>query len=212
MASELKGLSEYDYNAVPNAKGYRFGIIVTDYHTDITFALLEGAQNALLEHGVLAEDIEVHHVPGTYELPYAARLMQEVQYPGVQAIICLGCVITGETRHDEYINQAVAQGIMQLNLREHDEGSNADCPVIFGVLTPQTHQQAKDRAGGKHGNKGVETAIAAIKMAALRRKIHHDSKEAWEKRLWEINEEMSKEYEDEHTANSDDNDSTPLPF
>ncbi len=178
MASNLKSLSDYDYNAVPNASGYRFGIIVTDYHTDITFALFEGCQSTLLQHGVLAEDIEVYHAPGTYELPYAARLMQEVQYPKVDAIICLGCVITGETRHDEYINQAVAQGIMQLNLRPYDADTNTDCPVIFGVLTPQTHQQAKDRAGGKHGNKGVETAIAAIKMAVLRKQVSEDSEKA----------------------------------
>lgn len=179
MASNLKSLSDYDLNAVPNAKGYRFGIIVTDYHTDITFALFDGCRQALLQHGVLAEDIEECHVPGTYELPYAARLMQEVQYPHVDAIICLGCVITGETRHDEYINQAVANGIMQLNLRKNDSGSSTVCPVIFGVLTPQTHQQAKDRAGGKYGNKGVETAIAAIKMAVLKKQVHSDSKKAW---------------------------------
>ena len=190
MASGLKGLSDYDHNAVPDASGYRFGIIVTDYHTDITFALLEGAQNALLEHGVLAEDIEVWHVPGTYELPYAARLMQEVQYPGVHAIICLGCVITGETRHDEYINQAVAEGIMKLNLRKHKEDDTTNCPVIFGVLTPQTHQQAKDRAGGKYGNKGVETAIAAIKMAVLRSRVYEDSKAAWQTKREELEAEF----------------------
>ncbi|MFK7906138.1 MAG: 6,7-dimethyl-8-ribityllumazine synthase [Chitinophagales bacterium] len=181
MASGLKSLSDYDFNAVPDASTYRFGIVVTDYHTDITFALFEGCKTALLEHGVLPENIEVYHVPGTYELVYAARLMQEVQYPAVNAIICLGCVITGETRHDEYINQAVAEGLMQLNLRQSGRTSNVDCPVIFGVLTPQTHQQAKDRAGGKHGNKGVETAIAAIKMAALKDQVCKNSKDAQEK-------------------------------
>lgn len=195
MASNLKSLSDYDLNAVPNAKGYRFGIIVTDYHTDITFALFEGCQKALLQHGVLAEDIEEYHVPGTYELPYAARLMQEVQYPRVDAIICLGCVITGETRHDEYINQAVANGIMDLNLRPNSD-SNRTCPVIFGVLTPQTHQQAKDRAGGKYGNKGVETAIAAIKMAVLRNQVEETSKKAW-------SEYIEKEF---------GKDGEPLPF
>lgn len=170
MASNIKGLSDYNLNAVPNAENYHFGIIVTDYHTDITFTLLEGCQKTLLEHGAVAENIEIVHVPGTYELPYAARIMQEFQTPKVDAIVCLGCVITGETRHDEYINQAVAEGIMQLNLRKFDSSSNRDCPVIFGVLTPSTHQQAKDRAGGKYGNKGVEAAVTAIKMANLRDK------------------------------------------
>ncbi|MGB0930472.1 MAG: 6,7-dimethyl-8-ribityllumazine synthase [Chitinophagales bacterium] len=202
MASNLKSLSDYDLNAVPNAKGYRFGIIVTDYHTDITFALFDGCRQALLQHGVLAEDIEEYHVPGTYELPYAARLMQEVQYPHVDAIICLGCVITGETRHDEYINQAVANGIMQLNLRKNDSGSSTVCPVIFGVLTPQTHQQAKDRAGGKYGNKGVETAIAAIKMAVLKNQVHTDSKKAWA-------DQKAKEYKESLLNPKEDE---PMPF
>lgn len=183
MASGLKSLSDYDFNAVPDASTYRFGIVVTDYHTDITFTLFEGCKAALLEHGVLPENIEVYHVPGTYELVYAARLMQEVQYPVVNAIICLGCVITGETRHDEYINQAVAEGLMELNLRQNDKVGDVACPVIFGVLTPQTHQQAKDRAGGKYGNKGVETAIAAIKMAALKQEVHRNSKDAQQKEL-----------------------------
>ena len=209
MASNLKSLSDYDLNAVPDASGYRFGIIVTDYHTDITFALLEGAQNALLQHGVREENIEVYHVPGTYELPYAAKLMQSVQYPSVHAIICLGCVITGETRHDEYINQAVAQGIMQLNLSPYDAEMDSDCPVIFGVLTPQTHQQAKDRAGGKYGNKGVEAAITAIKMAVLRNTVKTKSKKAWQERLEEINKEF---YVDSDSESDKDNDNDSMPF
>lgn len=157
MASGLKNLSDYDPNAVPSAAGFTFGIVVADYHTDITFPLRNGALQTLKDHGASEEQIVEVHAPGTFELPLSAMHLLE---NGCDAVICLGCVIKGETDHDKYINHAVAKGIMDLNL-EYSQ------PVIFGVLTPNTHQQALDRAGGKHGNKGVEAAVAAIKMVNL---------------------------------------------
>ena len=161
MASELKNLSEYDFDNVPSAEDLRFGIVVTDYHHEITFSLLEACRKTLLEHGAKVENIVEMHVAGSYELPLGAKLIY-TQNTKLNAVICLGCVITGETKHDEYINSSVAQGIMNLNLFY-------TTPFVFGLLTPRTEQQAKDRAGGKHGNKGTEAAITAIKMADLAR-------------------------------------------
>jgi len=157
VASILKSLSDYDLNEVPSASGFRFGIVVADYHTDITFSLRDAAIKTLIKHGASESDIEEVHAPGTFELPLAAAHLLS---GGKDAVICLGCVIKGETDHDKYINHAVAKGIMDLNL-EYGQ------PVIFGVLTPNTKQQALDRAGGAHGNKGVEAAIAAIKMVNM---------------------------------------------
>lgn len=158
MATALKSLSEYDPDGVPSSKGMTFGIVVSEYNTDITFRLLEGCIETLTKHGAADEDIKVAYVPGTFELPYGAKILNDGIAP--DALICLGCVIKGETDHDIYINHAVAQGITNLSM-------SINKPVIFGVLTPNNLQQAKERAGGKHGNKGVETAIAAIKMVAL---------------------------------------------
>jgi 6,7-dimethyl-8-ribityllumazine synthase len=112
----------------------------------------------LQKHGAMTEAIAIWHVPGVFELPLAAQTICDAENP--DAVICLGCVITGETKHDEYINKSVAQALMQLGL-------SYATPIIFGVLTPQNIEQAQDRAGGKHGNKGVEAAIAAIRMADL---------------------------------------------
>lgn len=158
MATALKNLSDFDATTIPSAANMSFGIVVTDYHTDITYKLLEGCYETLQQYGASPENIHVTHVPGTFELPLGARLLFEKHEPN--AVICLGCVITGETKHDEYINQSVAQAIMQL-------GIQFARPFVFGVLTPRTHQQAVDRSGGKHGNKGIEAAITAIKMAEL---------------------------------------------
>jgi len=161
-------LSDYDPNFVPSAGGLSFGIAVSDWNQEITHTLLKGCLESLEQHGAKTADIQVVHVPGSYELPKAADWLANMEWVDegndsvrmVDAVVCLGCVITGETRHDEYINSAVAQGVMQLNL-------SYDIPFIFGVLTPSTMQQALDRAGGKHGNKGVEAAITAIKMAHM---------------------------------------------
>ena len=151
-------LSAYDPNTVPSAKGMRFGIVVSDWNNEITWALLEGAINTLTKHGTVEQNIVVKHVPGSFELPLAGQFIAE--YDDVDAIICLGCVIQGETPHFTYVCQGVTQGIASLNLEYN-------IPFIFGVLTTDTMQQALVRAGGKHGNKGDEAAITAIKMAAL---------------------------------------------
>ncbi|MBK9104318.1 MAG: 6,7-dimethyl-8-ribityllumazine synthase [Saprospiraceae bacterium] len=144
---------------LPDGSSFKIGIVVSQWNADITDALLKGAQDTLLQSGVLADNIEVLYVPGSFELPWGAR---QIMKPGKRdAVICLGCIIQGETRHDEYIASAVASGIMQLGLM-------SGVPVIFGVLTTNTEEQAKDRAGGKHGNKGAEAAAAALQMAYVR--------------------------------------------
>lgn len=158
MATNLKNLSDYDIKSVPSAKNMKFGIVTAEWNEEITNALLEGAVNTLLKHGAKEENILRKYVPGTVELTLGAQFMAE--YADLDAVICLGCVIQGETRHFDFVCQSVTHGITELNL-EHN------IPFIFGVLTTDNLQQAKDRSGGKHGNKGDEAAITAIKMAQL---------------------------------------------
>lgn len=160
MASALKNLSSYDENTIPSAENMSFGIVVAEWNAAITHALYEGCFETLTKHGAKAENIYTIQVPGSFELPTGARLMA-VKYK-LDAVICLGCVIKGETKHDEYISNAVAMGLTNLSLASGQ-------PFIFGVLTPNNEEQAQDRAGGKHGNKGVEAAVSAIRMAALRK-------------------------------------------
>lgn len=155
-------LSEYNPENVPDAKKMRFGIVVSDWNREITWALLEGAVSTLKKHGATDNNIVVNHVPGSFELTLGAQFLAE--YDDLDAVICLGCVIQGETPHFDYICQGVTQGITQLNMEYN-------LPFIFGVLTTLNQQQAADRAGGKHGNKGDEAAVTAIKMAALQREI-----------------------------------------
>jgi 6,7-dimethyl-8-ribityllumazine synthase len=153
-------LSEYDPEKVPEASQFRFGIVVSDWNSEITFELLNGAIKTLEMHGTLSENILIRHVPGSFELTLGAQLIAEEE--DVDAIICLGCIIQGETPHFTYICQGVSMGITQLNI-------DYNLPFIFGVLTTNNLQQAKDRAGGRLGNKGDEAAVTAIKMAALRK-------------------------------------------
>ncbi len=160
MATEGKNLSEYDRNRIPDAKDFRFGIVVSEWNPEITEALCQGAIEVLLENHVLERRIVRWNVPGSFELVYGCKKMQE-SYDMLDAIIAVGSVIEGETKHFDYVCQAVSQGIKDLNVR-------SDIPVIFCVLTDQNVQQAKDRSGGRHGNKGAEAAVAAIKMAQLR--------------------------------------------
>jgi len=136
----------------------KFAIAVAEWNYEITGALLKGAVDSLKKHGVWEKNISIKHVPGTFELTFAASAM--MNYEEVDAIIVLGCVIQGETRHFDFICNGVTNGITQLN-------NMAEIPVIFGVLTTEDQQQAIDRAGGKHGNKGDEAAITAIKMVAM---------------------------------------------
>lgn len=140
----------------------RFGIVVADWNSQVTHALLDGAVKTLVRHGVKDEDIIVSHVPGTFELTVAGQWMAE--YEDTDGVICLGCVIQGETPHFTYICEGVTRGITQLNL-------DYNIPFIFGVLTTLNLQQALDRAGGIHGNKGDEAAVTAIKMAYLQRRM-----------------------------------------
>ena len=139
-------------------KGLKFGVVVSRFNDFITAKLLEGAQDALLRHGVRQEDIDVARVPGAFEIPLAAqRLAQTKRY---DAIICLGAVIRGGTPHFEYIAAEVSKGIAKVGL---DSG----LPVTFGVITADTLEQAIERAGTKAGNKGFEAAVDAIEMASL---------------------------------------------
>lgn len=155
-------LSAYNPESVPDAKKMRFGVVVSDWNREITWALLDGAISTLKKHGATDNNIVVKHVPGSFELTLGAQFLAE--YDDLDAVICLGCVIQGETPHFDYICQGVTQGITQLNMEYN-------LPFIFGVLTTNDQQQAADRAGGKHGNKGDEAAVTAIKMAALQREM-----------------------------------------
>lgn len=155
-------LSDYDPSAVPDGKEFRIGVIAAEWNPEVTDAMLDGAVDTLVEHGVLEDNIIVRRVPGTFELSSAADMMLSSRQP--DAVICIGCVIQGETRHFEFICQAVAQGTTTVALK-HSR------PVIFSVLTCDTMQQALDRAGGQHGNKGIEGAITALKMIAYQRDL-----------------------------------------
>jgi 6,7-dimethyl-8-ribityllumazine synthase len=163
MATALHNLSRVHHDSEPiTAKEMHFGIVVSKWNSEITEKLLSGAQSTLSEHGALEKNIVVKWVPGSFEIPLGAQLLANNHK--VDAVICLGCVIQGETRHFEFICNAVSSGIMQLNLEY-------SMPFIFGLLTPNDMQQALDRAGGKHGNKGDEAAITAIKMVEMQRTI-----------------------------------------
>ena len=160
MATVNHNLSDYDKNTIPNAKDFRFGIVVSEWNSNITDNLFRGALETLVEHGAIIENIVSWHVPGSYELIYGCKKMQDYK---VDAVIAIGCVIQGETKHFDFVCEAVSQGIKDLNVMH-------DTPVIFCVLTDNEMQQSIDRSGGKHGNKGTEAAVAAIKMAVLRQK------------------------------------------
>ncbi|EFA96719.1 6,7-dimethyl-8-ribityllumazine synthase [Hoylesella timonensis] len=156
MSTTLHHLSDYDASKVPDASNMCIGIVVSEWNSEITGALLDGAVSTLEKHGALPENIHVKTVPGSYELVYGAHQM--VLNGGYDAVIILGCVIRGETPHFDYICQGVTNGIATLN-------SKSEIPIIFGLLTTNDLQQAKDRSGGKLGNKGDECAVVAIKMA-----------------------------------------------
>lgn len=159
MATILKNLSDYNPEEIPSASGYTFGIVVAEWNGEITDSLAKGAIKTLHRHGVKEKNILLKHVPGSFELSLGAQYLAE--YTKVDAILCLGCVIQGETRHFDYICDSVTQGITALNLKYNK-------PFIFGLLTTDNQQQAIERSGGKHGNKGDEAAITAIKMLALK--------------------------------------------
>ena len=151
-------LSAYDKTSLPNAKKFRFGMVVSEWNEEITNALFEGALETLKANGALPENILKWEVPGSFELIYGAKKM--VQTQNLDAVIAIGNVIKGETKHFDFVCDGVTQGIKDLNIQQ-------ETPVIFCVLTDDTREQSMARSGGVHGNKGVECAVAAIKMATL---------------------------------------------
>lgn len=170
MSYSLKNKNELSQILQPVLvdENFSFGIIVSDWNAAVTHVLLKGCTDTLLANGISAENIQTIHVPGSFELPIGARLLAQ-RFPNYDAFICLGCVIKGETRHDEYINTSVAIALQNMSV-------SSGKPFIFGVLTTENEQQATDRAGGKHGNKGIECAETALKMAALKKELHESGK------------------------------------
>ena len=158
MATHHKSLSDFSHIPVASARDYRFGSVVSQWNAEVTGSLLNGAYQTLLDHDAQETNIRVIEVPGSYELTAGADIL--LRDKTLDAVICLGCVIQGETPHFDYICNAVANGITNLSLK-HGK------PVIFGVLTTLELAQARARSGGKHGNKGEEAAVTAIQMAAL---------------------------------------------
>lgn len=159
MATQLKNLSDFSHTAIPNGAGYKVAIAVAEWNAEITGALYKGAFDTLTKHGLIEENIISVAVPGSFELTSAADLLLQ-KHTDLDAVICLGCVIQGDTKHFDFICDAVANGVTNVSIK-HSK------PVIFGVLTTNNQQQAIDRAGGKLGNKGDEAAITAIQMAHL---------------------------------------------
>jgi len=158
MATQYQNLSDYNPEHVPDAGDFRFTVIVSEWNRDITEKLKEGVCNTLLKYGTKKENIFVVHVPGSFELVYAAKRIIGSFKP--DAVIGVGCIIRGDTPHFDYVCSGVTQGFAQLN-------AEGDIPCTFGLLTTDNQQQAIDRSGGKYGNKGNEYAVAAIKMAYL---------------------------------------------
>lgn len=156
MATALSNLSEYDASKVPSCEGAKVAVIISEWNEEITSNLAKGAIETLINHQVDEEDIIVKHVPGTFELPLGAQMILEKEND-LDAVICVGCVIQGQTKHFDFVCQGATQGIM-------DVGLNYNLPVVFCVLTDNTIEQSRARSGGEHGNKGVEAAVTALKM------------------------------------------------
>lgn len=163
-------LSDYDPTQVPSGKEYRIGIAVAEWNKEITDALAEGAIDTLRKYDVAEDNIVLVHVPGSFELTSGADLMLRNDEK-LDAVICIGCVIQGETRHFDFICEAVSQGVTNVAIK-HGK------PVIFSLLTTNNVEQAIDRAGGKHGNKGIEGAVTALKMIALQKTLESKRQKA----------------------------------
>ena len=159
MATENKNLSSYDKSTIPNAKNYRFGIVVSNWNQDVTEGLYQGVINTLYDCGAQKQNIKRIDTPGSFELIHAAKKLHQSKI-NFDAIIVIGCVIKGETMHFEFVCQGVTYGISKLNILY-------DTPTIFCVLTDQNKEQSLARSGGTHGNKGVEAAVTALKMISL---------------------------------------------
>lgn len=162
MATAGKNLSDYNRAEIPNASKMHFGIVVSEWNEEITEGLLSGAKQTLLDNGCPENQIRVEYVPGTFELPLGAQYFFESQ--PVDAVICIGSVIQGETRHFDFVCEGATQGIKDVSLKYNK-------PAIFCVLTDNTKQQGIERSGGKHGNKGTEAAVTAIKMVDLKKRL-----------------------------------------
>jgi 6,7-dimethyl-8-ribityllumazine synthase len=163
MASALKSLSEYNANEIPSGKGLRISIVVSEYNADITFKLLNGCIETLTKHGVKDNHIFISYVPGAFELPLSTQFMLEHD-EDLDGIIAIGCVIQGETKHFDIVCQGATQGLMKVMLEYNTQFS-------FCLLTDNTKQQSIDRSGGIHGNKGIECAVALLKMIAVQEKL-----------------------------------------
>ena len=162
MATLHQNLSSYNASLVPSAEGFRFAIVVSEWNHDVTSALMKGAFETLVKLGAKEDDIHVYWVPGSFELSFGAKLIADAGK--VDAVLCLGCVIQGDTPHFTYVCEGVTHGITELNLKYN-------IPFIFGLLTTLNLEQAQDRAGGKLGNKGDEAAVTAVKMIHLKKKL-----------------------------------------
>ena len=158
MSTNHSNLSDYDMASVPSGDNLTVGLVVSEWNEDITESLYSGAYDTLVEHGVLSNNIKRINVPGSFELVYGSKKMIQ---SNVDVVIAIGCVIKGETEHFNYICHSVSNGIIDLNI-------NFNTPVVFCVLTDNNKQQSVDRSGGKHGNKGVEAAITALKLSAIK--------------------------------------------
>lgn len=158
MATALKNLDEYNKESFADVSEKKVGIVVAEWHREMTDILCQGAIDTLLQHGIKKENIFRNTVPGSFELTLGAQFL--ALQPEIDAVICLGIVIKGDTKHDDYINHAVANGLTNVSLKFNK-------PVAFGLVTTNNLEQAKDRTGGKHGNKGVEAAAAVIHMLSF---------------------------------------------
>ncbi len=161
MATAISAIPNFDVTQLKNSQNIRVGIVTAQWNNDITGPMEQGALAVLEKAGLIPENIRAASVPGSYELPVAARWMLE---SGCDAVVCIGCLIKGDTPHFEFISESVAKGLMDLNLQSGK-------PVIFAVITTLTHEQALDRAGGKLGNKGAEGAEAALHMVQIKQQL-----------------------------------------
>jgi len=162
MATSIKNLSDYDKKNISNGADYKIGIVVSDWNETITGKLMEGALETFKENGVCEENILIKTVPGAFELPLGAQSLLE--FNKLDGVIAIGTVIQGETKHFDYVCSGATQGIMTVML-------NYNTPISFCVLTDNNMQQSIDRAGGKHGNKGIECAVSLLKMIQLQRSL-----------------------------------------
>lgn len=163
MATANHNLSGHDQSKVPSAEGMKISIVVSEWNEDVTNGLLKGAVSTLKQYGIKESDLQIEFVPGSYELPIAAQMLIEAKNP--DAVICLGCVIQGETRHFDFVCEAVSQGVKDVSLKYNKA-------VIFGVLTDNNKEQSLARSGGALGNKGDEAAVTAIKMVELQKRLN----------------------------------------